>query len=69
MLKGKHIENADDERAIGNGVIITLAYGFSFEGSCHEGVRGFDNFREARAASARRKIHICNCQLCKDHLK
>ena len=60
----KHIEFFDDERSVGNGVIVTLHYGWSFEGSCHEGVRGFDTLSEARRESARNRVFPCRCAEC-----
>lgn len=51
------VEHWDDERAIGNGIIVTLRPGHFFYDDC--GVQGFDTEREARAAvrevAARRK--------------
>ena len=39
-MKHSKIEYWDDERDIGNGIIVTLNYGWSFEYNCHEGVVG-----------------------------
>lgn len=42
------VEHWDDERAIGNGIIVTLRPGHFFYDDC--GVQGFDTQREASAA-------------------
>ena len=60
------VEHWDDERALGNGIIITLAKGFYFSDDC--GVRGFDTPKQARAEIKRvaEENHsfvaqACNC--------
>lgn len=64
-MKKHHIEFWDDEREIGNGVIVTLNYGYSFEPmNEHEGVRGFDTLAEARHATAKRRVFSCACVEC-----
>ena len=45
----KNVEFADDERAIGNGIIITLNEGLAFEADVDCGVRGFDTLTDALA--------------------
>ncbi|MCG8273931.1 hypothetical protein MIC97_20825 [Aquamicrobium sp. NLF2-7] len=42
------VEYWDDERALGNGIIVTLRPGLFFYDDC--GVMGFDTSAEARAA-------------------
>ena len=42
------VEHWDDERGIGNGIIVTLLPGHFFYDDC--GVMGFDTVREARTA-------------------
>lgn len=64
----KHIEHWDDERRTGNGVIVTLHYGYSFEPSSHEGVRGFDTVREARTETRRSAVYRCKCAECAEAL-
>lgn len=66
-MKAKHIEHWDDERDIGNGVIVTLHYGYSFEPREHAGVRGFDTVTEAKYESALKRVYKCNCELCLKH--
>ncbi len=44
----KIVEHWDDERSIGNGIIVTLKAGYYFYDDC--GVMGFDTTREAREA-------------------
>ena len=63
MGMNKAIEHWDDERRIGNGIIVTLHYGWSFEPT-HEGVRGFDTVREAREATRLKALYRCRCQQC-----
>ncbi len=63
-IKANQIEHWDDERELGNGVIVTLRYGYSFEPNEHQGVRGFDTVTEARRESALFNIHQCKCELC-----
>lgn len=65
MSNAKHIEYWDDERSIGNGVLVTLAYGWSFEPREHAGVRGFDTITEARRESAKKSIYPCACDICR----
>jgi len=60
----KHIEHWDDERASGNGIIVTLQWGWSFEPS-HEGVCGFDTVTEARRATAKKNLFRCGCTQCR----
>lgn len=60
----KYIQYFDDERKIGNGVIVTLHYGWSFEAKEHSGVKGFDTVSKAIEASKRKNIFPCNCRLC-----
>ena len=42
------VEHWDDERGIGNGIVVTLKPGAFFYDDC--GVMGFDTPKEARAA-------------------
>ena len=59
MTKAQHtpgpdhplVEHWDDERKLGNGIIVTLKPGHFFYDDC--GVMGFDGLREARAAIAK----------------
>jgi hypothetical protein len=59
----RHVEFWDDERSYGNGIIITLKWGWSFENHYHEGVRGFDTPKETKEAL--KNIYPCNCKECK----
>lgn len=43
------VELVDDERALGNGVIVTLKQGWTFSPGEDNRVRGADTFHEARA--------------------
>jgi hypothetical protein len=60
----KVVEFWDDERSLGNGIIVTLNYGFSFEPNGHEGVRGFDTITEAKIATRLKNVYPCDCQQC-----
>lgn len=59
-----HIEHWDDEREIGNSLIVTLKPGWSYLPNEHEGVRGFDTVAEAKYASAKKRIYGCYCREC-----
>jgi hypothetical protein len=50
LAKNRKVEYIDDERNIGNGIIITLKYGFRWEEFDNATVRGFDTVTEARDA-------------------
>lgn len=63
-MKTKYIEHFDDERDNGNGVIVTLRWGWSYYASEHSGVQGFDTVGEARNESTRANIYPCACPLC-----
>lgn len=57
------IAHIDDERSIGNSIIVTLAKGWHFADDLGCGVRGFDTVAEVKAGTARyrvvqRVIHI-----------
>ena len=45
----------DDERDIGNSVIVTLASGWFFKGTT-EGVRGYDTMREAKTDTVKSNV-------------
>ena len=61
-MKHKQVEHWDDERDIGNSLIVTLKKGWRFE-ECGEQVRGFDTTREAIAEV--RAAKPCDCEQCK----
>jgi hypothetical protein len=65
-MKHKKVEHWDDERPIGNSLIVTLARGWRFE-ERGEHVRGFDTQREAMAGV--RGATKCDCEKCKGALK
>jgi hypothetical protein len=58
------VEHWDDERGIGNSLIVTLAPGWQFgnDPAQHQHVEGFDTVREARMA-VRRALR-CACTEC-----
>ena len=61
----RYIETADDERSLGNGIIITLR-GRAFQDANTQDplhVAGFDTWREAAAAI--RGADECHCGQCR----
>ena len=60
-MKHAKIEHWDDERGIGNSLIVTLKKGWRFEEN-GEHVRGFDTKREALADV--RSATKCDCREC-----
>ena len=48
----------DDERDIGNSIIVTLADGYRFKDGDKEGVRGFDTMRELKQETAKSNIEF-----------
>ena len=65
-MKHSKIEYWDDERNIGNGIIVTLNWGWSFEPNEHNGVQGFDLVKEAEHA-VRKQTYPCHCEECKSN--
>lgn len=57
----------DDERSSGSGILVTLFYGFTFEGGQHCGVKGFDSGAEAYQAV--KDSDFCYCSECLDVLE
>jgi hypothetical protein len=61
------IEHLSDERAIGNGWIVTLHYGWAIDpaerSGCH--VFGADTLAELR--SNMELVQPCHCAECRDH--
>lgn len=64
----KNIMFWDDERGLGNSLIVTLVYGkqFSTDIGTKEHVRGFDTVKEALQAV--RESVDCDCDVCKNYL-
>lgn len=62
-MKHSRVEFWDDERCYGNGIIVTLNWGWSFEPCEHQGVRGFDLVSEAKEA-VRKGAYPCACNEC-----
>lgn len=60
----KHVEEWSDERGIGNCIIVTLHYGWSFWSTEHLGVMGFDTVKEARSRIKLENIYACRCPDC-----
>jgi hypothetical protein len=63
------VEHWDDERDIGNALIVTLRKGWSFTAWGGEHVRGFDTTAEARNATAKKRLHQCACTECAPNLR
>ncbi len=65
-MTAAHIEDWSDERRIGNGIIVTLVPGLSFEWNEHLGVKGFDTLTEARRETRLKRVHPCDpdCEEC-----
>lgn len=51
-----HIMHVDDEREMGNSIIVTLAEGWFFADEPDCGVQGFDKVSDARRGCARKKV-------------
>jgi hypothetical protein len=51
-----YVAHVDDERAIGNSIIVTLQKGFAFKDEPDCGVRGFDTVSEAKNGTAMSRI-------------
>jgi hypothetical protein len=66
MKQHSRIKHWDDERHLGHGIIVTLAYGFAFyaheDENVAEHVRGFDTVKEAIARV--RSSYLCACGRC-----
>lgn len=61
-MKHSRIETVDDERSIGNSLIVTLKRGWRFE-DMGEHVRGFDTKKEAMQEV--RGAKPCTCEECR----
>jgi hypothetical protein len=49
LKRQSKVERVDDERAIGNGIIVTLRKGWTFDPSCDNRVAGDDSVHAAVA--------------------
>jgi hypothetical protein len=57
LLASRHwIAHIDDERNIGNSIIVSLEKGWDFEDEAGCGVRGFDTVAEVKAGTSRHKV-------------
>ena len=50
------IKHIDDERSIGNSLIVTLERGWHFNDGDREGVRGYDTMTELKADTKRDNV-------------
>jgi hypothetical protein len=56
-LNNRHwVAHIDDERDIGNGIIVTLEKGWEFNADKGCGVRGFDTVAEVKAGTNRSSV-------------
>lgn len=46
----------DDERSIGNSIVVTLKNGWHFANGDKEGVRGYDTFSEVKADTKKSNV-------------
>ena len=63
MKRSAKVEHWDDERDAGNGIIVTLNWGWGFDRQEH--VRGFDTVMEAKQGV--RGAIRCDCAECQKH--
>ncbi len=56
IRKLPHVAFVDDERDIGNSIIVTLAKGYTFKSEPDCGVQGFDTVRECQVGTARKMV-------------
>jgi hypothetical protein len=56
LAKCHWVSYIDDERDIGNSIIVTLKEGWDFEDIKGCGVRGFDTVAEVKAGTTRHKV-------------
>lgn len=52
-----HVAHVDDERELGNGIIVTLKQGFFFASDPGCGVRGFDSAKEAERGTRSAQVY------------
>lgn len=56
IRKLPHVAHVDDEREIGNSIIVVLKDGFDFAADPGCGVRGFDTVRECRDGTTKASV-------------
>ncbi|OZA25671.1 MAG: hypothetical protein B7X91_11440 [Hydrogenophilales bacterium 17-64-11] len=52
-----HVSHVDNERELGNGIIVTLRDGFYFSADPGCGVRGFDSAKEAEQGTRSARVY------------
>jgi hypothetical protein len=59
-LKAKRpwIETIDDERNLGNSIIVTLAKGWCFSNERGCGVQGFDTISELKSGTSKSAVYL-----------
>lgn len=53
-----HVAFVDDERSIGNSIIVTLAEGYCFKVEKGCGVRGYDTVKEVEAETRAAEVYL-----------
>ena len=53
------IAHIDDERDIGNSIIVTLKSGWKFKDGEQEGVRGYDTMKDLRQDTSKANVEQC----------
>lgn len=53
-----HVAKVDDERSIGNSIIVTLKEGYYFKADPGCGVMGFDTAREAADGTRSAEVYV-----------
>lgn len=56
----QHVASVDDERSLGNGIIVKLRNGFSFLGKPGCSVRDFENIYEAERGTRTMRVYKTN---------
>ena len=64
----RQIMHWDDERSIGNSLIVSLAYGWRFDDGYSMHVKGFDTVKEATEATRQKYLKRCDCEECTEEL-
>ncbi len=52
-----HVSHVDDERELGNSIIVTLRDGYYFSADPGCGVRGFDSIKEAEQGTRSARVY------------
>lgn len=58
LSKRNWISHIDDERDLGNSIIVTLKKGWNFQDGDKEGVRGFDTLAEVKKSTIASNVFL-----------